>query len=131
MPEFIAYARASYPGVPFRVGSVDALDTATGSVGRVLSWCSLIHHDPGTTGDPLREFARVLSPDGELVLGFFEGSTIGRFEHAVFAAYQWSVGDLSDKLRAAGFDVIETHTRTGRGYRPYGAVVAGGISVRC
>lgn len=71
---------------------------------------------------PLNEFARVLNPGGRL--GFFEGSAVEKFDHAVIDAYKWPVAQLSRELDAAGFEVIETHTRTGTSYRPHGAIVA-------
>lgn len=109
MPDFITHGRATYPGIPFDIGGVDALDAYTRTVGGVLAWYSLIHCDPDVIQIPLREFARVLRPGSDLLLGFFEGPTVEKFEHAVAAAYQWPTEELRDKLRAVGFDVIETH----------------------
>lgn len=125
-PDFIAHARARYPGVSFEVGNLDALGAATGSVGGVLSWYSLIHHDPSTIRIPLNEFARILVSGGGLLLGFFEGPTVEKFDHAVIGAYKWPVPELRLELQAAGFDVIETHTRTGASERPrpHGAIIA-------
>jgi len=96
----------------------------TGTVGGVLAWYSLIHCEPDAIQASLREFARVLRPGSDLLLGFFEGPTVEKFEHVVIAAYRWPVGELCDKLRAVGFDVIETHTRLGPGHRPHGAILA-------
>jgi len=31
VPEFIEHARVAYPGIPFRTGSLDALDVSTGT----------------------------------------------------------------------------------------------------
>ncbi|WP_460947816.1 class I SAM-dependent methyltransferase [Okibacterium endophyticum] len=124
VPEFIARARASYPGIPYRVGSLDDLDVATGSAGGVLSWYSLIHLDPDLMQVPLVEFARVIRPGGGLLLGFVEGPAIEKFDHAVVDAYSWPVEMLGDELRSAGFEVVEAHTRTGPGYRPHGAIAA-------
>lgn len=124
VPEFIAHARATYPGIPFDVGAVDELQVETGTVGGVLAWYSLIHCEPDAIQASLREFARVLRPGSDLLLGFFEGPTVEKFEHVVVAAYRWPVGELCDKLRAVGFDVIETHTRLGPGHRPHGAMLA-------
>jgi hypothetical protein len=45
-------------------------------------------------------------------------------QHAVTAAYSWPVDLLSDELRAAHFDIIETHARTGLKHRPHGAIGA-------
>ena len=125
-PAFIAHARAHYPGVSFKVGNIDAIGATTGSMGGPLSWYSLIHHEPRTIQIPLTEFARVLGPGGGLLLGFFEGSSIEKFDHAVIDAYKWPVTELCRELGEAGFDVIETHTRTGtcERPRPHGAIVA-------
>lgn len=124
VPEFIEHARVAYPGIPFRTGSLDALDLSTGTVGGVLAWYSLIHHEPDTIRTPLLEFGRVLSPGGALLIGFFEGHVVEKFEHAVAAAYEWPVSDLCDELIAVGFDVVETHARATTGQRSHGAILA-------
>jgi SAM-dependent methyltransferase len=125
-PDFIAHAKAHYPQVTFEVENFDELSATNESVGGVLSWYSLIHHDPHTVHIPLNEFARVLRPGGGLLLGFFVGSVIEEFDHAVIGAYKWPVRDLSQQLEAAGFDVIETYSRTSKDarLRPHGAIVA-------
>jgi SAM-dependent methyltransferase len=124
VPEFIEHARVAYPGIPFRIGSLDALDLSTGTVGGVLAWYSLIHHEPETIRTPLLEFRRVLSPSGALLIGFFDGHVIEKFDHAVALAYEWPVSDLCDELIAVGFDVVETHARTTTGQRSHGAILA-------
>jgi SAM-dependent methyltransferase len=126
VPSFIDHARKTYPQVPFEVGSIDALTDASGSIGRVLAWYSLIHHEPGTIHRPLAEFARVLRPGGGLLLGFFIGPVVEAFDHAIVTAYRWSPEALSEELGRAGFEVIETHTRTGirSKPRPHGAILA-------
>ena len=124
VPEFIEYARAAYPGIPFRTGSLNALDVSTGTIGGVLAWYSLIHHEPDTIRTPLLQFSRVLSPGGTMPIGFFDGYVIEKFDHAVVPAYQWPVSDLCDELVAAGLDVVETHARTTTGQRSHGAILA-------
>lgn len=124
VPEFVERARAQHPDLSFEVGSFEALDVATESLGGVLSWYSLIHHSPQDIDVPLAEFARVIRPGGGLLVGFFEGAAVGTFDHAVTTAYRWPVSELSQRLVTAGFEVIETHTRTGSGYRPHGAITA-------
>ncbi|MEC5193109.1 MULTISPECIES: class I SAM-dependent methyltransferase [unclassified Arthrobacter] len=124
VPEFIAHARGTYPGIPFRTGSLDALDVGTGTIGGVLAWYSLIHYEPDTIRAPLLEFSRVLSPGGALLIGFFHGHVVEKFDHAVVPAYQWPVSDLCDELVAAGFNVVETHARTTTGQRSHGAILA-------
>ena len=124
VPEFIAHAGAAFPSVDFTVGSIDSLDAATGSVGGVLSWFSLIHYEPRTIQAPLREFGRVLSPGGTLLVGFFEGAVVEEFAHAVAPAYRWSVDAFSGELTRAGFDVLESHVRKTAHERPQATVSA-------
>lgn len=124
VPEFIERARLAHPGIPFRVESLNALNVETGTVGGVLSWYSLIHHEPNAIRIPLLEFSRALSPGGALLIGFFEGTVVERFDHAVIPAYRWPVSDLSEELTAVGFDVVETRTRTTTGRRPQAAIIA-------
>ena len=123
-PAFVEHARRRYPELRFATGSLDALDASDASLGGVLAWYSLIHHTPDAIGSALDEIARVLRPGGLLLIGFFDGSAVGEFEHAVTTAYRWPVADLSERLRASGFEIVESHTRTGVGYRPHGAIVA-------
>lgn len=126
MPEFINHARQTYPDVSFELGSLDQLSDGDGSVGGILAWYSLIHNEPSTVPAVLEEFARVLKPDGALLLGFFIGAEVEPFDHAVVTAYRWSPDAMSHQLCTAGFEVTETHTRTGRNPkpRPHGAIIA-------
>ncbi|WP_317231227.1 class I SAM-dependent methyltransferase [Clavibacter sp. MX14-G9D] len=123
---FVDHARAAYPAVPFATGSIDALPDADGAYGGVLAWYSLIHHEPSTIRRALDEIARVLRPDGRLLVGFFVGARLEAFDHAVVTAYRWPADLLAGELVAAGFEVVETHTRTGdaAGPRPHGAISA-------
>lgn len=92
----------------------------------MLARYSLIHHEPRSIRRALSEFARVLRPGGALLVGFFTGPEVEAFDHAITTAYRWPPDALGIELRDAGFEVIETHTRTGPhpGPRPHGAVLA-------
>jgi len=124
VPAFIASARERFPGVPFRVGRLEAIACAQGTLAGVLSWYSIIHTPPESIGTVLDEFARCLEPGGSLLLGFFEGPVVEPFAHAVATAYRWPVEALGDELRAAGFEVVETRERHDPGTRAHGAIVA-------
>ncbi|WP_127794667.1 class I SAM-dependent methyltransferase [Agromyces sp. LHK192] len=124
VPEFIEHARRTHPGPPFELGSLDALPDADGSLAGILAWYSLIHHDPGAIDRPLSEFARALRPGGGILLGFVLGETTEPFDHAVVRAYRWTFDALGERLIAAGFEVVETHSRTAPDQRPHGAISA-------
>ena len=125
-PAFVELARRAHPEASFAVGDIDALEEEDGTLGGVLAWYSLIHHHPSALSRPLAEFARVLRPGGTLLVGFFTGPGVEAFDHAITTAYRWPAEALADELRAAGFEVLETHTRTGQapGPRPHGAILA-------
>jgi SAM-dependent methyltransferase len=124
VPEFVHRARAQYPHLSFAHGSFETLDAADESLGGVLAWYSLIHHRPRDVRIPLAEFARVIRPGGGLLVGFFEGPAVEPFDHAATTAYRWPTADFERELVVAGFEVIETHTRTSGEQRPHGAIVA-------
>lgn len=123
VPAFVEHARSSSPGVRFDFGSIDRLEQPDDYFGGVLSWFSTIHHHPSRIAVPIAEFARVLRPGGTLVIGFFDGSTIEEFDHAVTLAYRWPVTDLQSILEAHDFEIMETYRRTGQGHRPVGAIL--------
>jgi len=123
VPAFIEHARSTHPGVRFEIGSIDATGEPDGSLGGVLSWYSTIHHHPSRIAAPIAEFARVLRPGGALLLGFFDGPAVERFDHAVAPAYRWPAADLESLVQTHGFEVRETHRRTAPGHRPHGALL--------
>ncbi|MFJ4037151.1 class I SAM-dependent methyltransferase [Microbacterium sp. NPDC090007] len=120
---FLEHARAAHPGIRFERDTIDDLDAEGGEFGGILSWFSTIHHAPARVDVPLREFARTLRPGGRLVLGFFVGVEVEAFDHAVMRAYRWPTAEWERTVDAAGFDVLETHTRETRGQRPVGTLV--------
>lgn len=121
---FIADAQGRYPQTQYRVGRAERLDVGDGSVGGVLAWFSVIHTDPDQLDPVLAEFHRAICAGGSLVLGFFEGDKIERFDHAVAPAWYWSVGALTERLERAGFSVVESRVRADPGARAQGRIRA-------
>lgn len=123
VPDFVDHARRTYPSIPFDLRSIDDIDEADESLEGVLSWFSTIHHEPGAIATPIGKFARALRPGGRLVLGFFSGSSIEPFDHAVIRAYRWPANELRGLLETAGFRIVETHPRDEFGERSVGSIV--------
>ncbi|MEV8181721.1 class I SAM-dependent methyltransferase [Specibacter sp. NPDC078692] len=124
VPEFIERARLRFPDVSFQVSSRRALEDADGSLHGVLAWYSLIHLPPAELPPVLSELARVLSPQGHLLVGFFDGVSAEPLNHAVTPAYCWSLDQMSSLLHDAGFEVINSEARQDPGGRPHAAISA-------
>ncbi|WP_066904536.1 class I SAM-dependent methyltransferase [Millisia brevis] len=123
-PEFVDAARRRFPGTSFRAARAEDLGVPDGGVAGILAWYSLIHVEPARIGVPLAEFARCLRPGGGLAIGFFTGTRLEAFDHAVTTAWFWPVDRLAAAVEAAGFTVTETRTRTDPGARPHAALLA-------
>lgn len=121
---FAASARQRFPHVGFLVGDLSALPIATGSVGGILGWFSIIHTAPAGVPGILREFARVLIPGRSLLLGFFDGDAGAPFDHAVTTAYYWSADALGELLAQHGFVVERATVRQDPGVRRQGDLIA-------
>lgn len=125
VPEFLHDARRRYPDTRFREGRAETLEVPDAGLGGILAWFSMIHTDPDHLGDALAEFARVLAPGGSLLIGFFTGSVLESFSHAVTTAYYWPVGLLSERIESAGFTVCDRRvSAVVPGRRPEATIVA-------
>lgn len=124
VPAFIDSARVRFPDATFRLGELDALPVESASLAGILAWYSVIHASPAQLPAIIREFARCLAPDGNLLLGFFEGQHVVPFDHVVTTAYFWQVGEMTRLLEDAGFEVLSAQTRTDPGARPHAAIIA-------
>lgn len=122
--EFVDGAAARFPDLDFRVGDLGALPVGDRALGGILSWYSLIHTEPERVPEILREFARAIRSGGTLLLGFFTGPRLEPFDHAVVTAFFWPIPLLADALATAGFEVLETRSRTDPGARPHAAILA-------
>ncbi|SEE76318.1 Methyltransferase domain-containing protein [Ruania alba] len=127
-PQFLAFARAQFPEVPFREGRAEDLGVPDGSLAGVLSWYSLIHTEPGRIDTALVTMARALRPGGEFLMGFFAGEAgeTGpvQFDHKVVRAYRWPAHVLAAQVAGAGFEILDTQTRIDSGHRPHGGIRA-------
>lgn len=115
--EFVATARGRFPDIPFHRADLAALPLADRSVGGILAWYSIIHTPPADLPAILAEFARVLTPGGSALVGFFDGGPGEAFDHAVHTAYYWSAEALTDLLTPHGFVVEQASARQDPGAR--------------
>jgi SAM-dependent methyltransferase len=72
-PEMIAVARLAHPHLTFDVATMTALPRDDGSLAAAVLWYSIIHTPPAALPDVWAELARVLAPDGRVLLGFQSG----------------------------------------------------------
>lgn len=121
---FIEHARATHPSLHFEVGDLHRLPVSDGALAGILAWYSVIHLPPAELPAVITELHRAVRPGGGLLLGFFIGPRIAPFDHAVTTAYAWPLEEMTRLLGAAGFTVVETHSRTSPDHRPHGAVTA-------
>jgi len=124
VPEFIHSARQRFPETAFKVSNLRALEQEDGSLQGLLAWYSMIHLPPTELPSVFTEFARVLSPGGRLLIGFFEGAAATPFDHAVTTAYYWSAHTMSCLLEEAGFRIVAIDTRDVPMTRPHSAISA-------
>lgn len=106
-PEMIAVARRDHPELPFKVGTMAALDLDDGALAGVVAWYSVIHTPPADRPGHLAELARVLRPGGRLLLAFQVGDESVRLDAAYGHAIDLDVRRLrpdaiEGELTAAG-----------------------------
>ncbi|WP_432119649.1 class I SAM-dependent DNA methyltransferase [Streptomyces sp. bgisy032] len=67
-PKMIELARAAYPDLRFRTGSMTALDMGTDELGGILAYYATHHTPPHCLPTVFAEFHRTLAPGGHLLL---------------------------------------------------------------
>ena len=80
-PGMIAVAREEHPSLAFSVGTMEELDFADASLAGVVAWYSIIHIPEDRLPGVFAEFARVLSPGGQLLLAFQVGDERRHITH--------------------------------------------------
>ena len=115
--EMVAHARSAHPAIAFEEGRLDALPLATASLAGAVCWYSIIHTPPAALDPVFAELARVLEPDGRLLLAFQEGA--GEPVHRpdahgtglVLTSHRHGVDDVMRRLQSAGFVAHATARR--------------------
>jgi SAM-dependent methyltransferase len=72
-PVMVAVAGRLNPSIPFRVGDMQDLDLATGSVDGITAFYSIIHLSREALPRAFQEMARVLRPGGRALVSFHCG----------------------------------------------------------
>jgi SAM-dependent methyltransferase len=73
-PAMLAIAARTHAGIAFREGRLSDLPLADGSVEGAVCWYSIIHTPPDRLTHCCRELARVLAPDGHVLMAFQAGN---------------------------------------------------------
>ncbi|WP_330306528.1 MULTISPECIES: class I SAM-dependent methyltransferase [unclassified Streptomyces] len=106
-PEMVAVARHTHAQLRFEVGSMTGLDITDGSLAGALAWYSTVHTPLNELPLFFREFNRVLTPGGHLLIAFKVGDERVRLEHAYghdvdLHVYRFPPERIAELLRAAG-----------------------------
>lgn len=118
--ELLAMARSAHPDIRFEEGRIDDLPFSDGALAGAVSWYSIIYTAPTLLDDVFAEIARVLAPEGFLLVSFQVGSGQGDERESAFGTglpltvYQHDVNDVEHRLEAAAFTI---HARTVRNPR--------------
>jgi len=116
-PAMVAEARRRNPQLRFEVGALQSLDIATGELAASLGWYSLIHTPPADQPAVLAELARVLRPEGLLLLAFQAGPDLHVHKEEGYGhpisldVHRLDPDRVSADLVAAGFEVAATTLR--------------------
>ncbi|NED98805.1 class I SAM-dependent methyltransferase [Phytoactinopolyspora halotolerans] len=103
-PAMVDHARQAHPDLRFDEARMEALPVEDGALGGVLAHYSTIHTPPGELPALLAEQARVLAPDGLLLVSFYATDSPEPvwFDHKVAPAYSWPVDRFAELLAEAG-----------------------------
>lgn len=121
-PEMIRLARELNPDLEFRVGDMRALELPDEALAGICAFYSLIHIEESEMVPTLREFRRVLSPDGVLLVAFHIGQQTVHLDemwgHPVSLDFRFFLPEaMMASLNEAGFQVLEQCER-----EPYAGV---------
>jgi ubiquinone/menaquinone biosynthesis C-methylase UbiE len=110
-------ASSAHPTIPFTQASLVALPFPRARTAGVVAWYSIIHTPPALLTDVLEEFARVIAPDGLVLVAFQvgDGDAVHREEaygrRVSLTSYRHAHRDVERCISAAGFRTHSTVVR--------------------
>lgn len=112
----IACARQLNPDMPFRQGSMLALDTPADSLAGIVCFYAIIHLSRNEAMSALREFWRALQPGGPVLLAFHGGageihSSEMLGEPVDLTATLFEGDEMAGYARSAGFIDVDVQER--------------------
>lgn len=116
-PAMVATARSAHPHVAFEVSPMTALPVDDGSVTAVVLWYSIIHTPPTLLVDVWSDLARVVAPNGWVLVAFQEGDNDRAQRENAYGSsttLTWYRHDTDDVVRGVEHAGFELHTRTWR-----------------
>lgn len=130
-PRMAARARHDHSQFPVRVMSLTDLGYPDGHFDGVFSWYSTIHNPDGDVDRMVAEMARVLRPEGLLLLAFQTGQGMRRVGKGfqamgydvVMNRYHRPASLVAEVIGRHGLDMVATLDREPRGTEPDGQAV--------
>ena len=130
-PRMVAMARRDHPDLTFTVGSLTDLPYADDRFAGVMLWYSIIHTPPAGQARIFAEAARVLRPDGHLLVGFQSGegtrdvsAAYRRFGHEVeLERHCYTADQVASQLETAGLRQVCRLVRRAQGTERDGQAV--------
>jgi len=110
-------ASAAHPTIPVAQAPLAALPFAEGRMAGVVAWYSIIHTPPDLLTDVFEECARVIAPDGLVLVAFQvgDGDAVHREEaygrRVSLTSYRHASRDVEGAMSAAGFRMHITVVR--------------------
>jgi SAM-dependent methyltransferase len=113
----VAVALNAHPNIAFAQGRLDALPIGTGELAGAVCWYSIIYTPPEHLDQSFAELARVVLPDGHVLLAFQAGNGDALHREQAHGTnleltlYRHDVSEVSRRLEDAGLVVAETTLR--------------------
>lgn len=110
-PAMVATARSAHPELRFDVATMTDLPVERGSLTGAVLWYSIIHTPPDRLHEVWSELARVVGPDGWVLLGFQAGENEHTTRENAYGSsstltwYRHETDDVIDGVEHGGFAV--------------------------